>query len=346
MKVLGIITSPEDPASRIRIRQYKKWFELNGERIDDVFFSPLKEQEPSYLAQGLSKISGINKWTIWNAYKKVSRLPLIYKQYQYDLLWQSRLLIPENFSIEKFYRKPFVFDFDDAIWLNEGEADVIKAFKKADRIFAGNEYLAEFAAKHNPSLVIIPTTIDTEIFFPKNVEQEKFTIGWIGTSSNFPYLESIKSTILEFIRKTDKVRLMIVSSEPPAFLPFDNDRIIFKKWIKEQENDFLNEFSIGIMPLPDNNWTRGKCGYKILQYMACNKPFIATPTGINKSLIENSQGGLSAKSEDDWLSKLTQLHNDRNLYKSLSVNGRPFIETHYSAKKWSKIIIEQMNPLV
>jgi glycosyltransferase involved in cell wall biosynthesis len=346
MKVLGIITSEVDPASRIRISQYKKWFELNGEKIDDIFFSPLKEQEPSEFAKTVSKISRINKWTIWNAYKKFVRLPLLYRQYQYDLLWQSRLLIPENFHIEKFYRKPFVFDFDDAIWINEGEPYVNRAFKKADKIFAGNSYLAEYAFKHNSSVVIIPTTVDTEIFFPKNIAQEKFTIGWIGTNSNFPYLETIRNTLLEFIRNTHNARLMIVSSEPPSFFSFDNDKIVFKKWAQEKENDLVNEFSIGIMPLPDNNWTRGKCGYKILQYMACNKPFIASPTGINKAFIENSKSGLAAEDEDNWLSKLTELKNDLDLHTSLSLNGRSFVETHYSARVWSKTIIEQMKQII
>ena len=345
MKILGIINSPTDPASRIRILQYKKWFDINGDKLDDIYFNPQKEEEPSKNTVRLSRITRVNKWRIWNAYKEIARLPLLSKQYRYDILWQSRLLIPENYSIERFYRKPFIFDFDDAIWINEGERDVIKAIQKADKIFAGNDYLAEFASKYNSSIEKIPTTVDTDIHFPVTNEQPYFTVGWIGTPGNFPYIETIKIELLEFLKKNNDAKLVIVSSMPPSFLPFDNKQIIFKKWQAQKENEMVNEFSIGIMPLSDNDWTRGKCGYKLLQYMACNKPFIASPVGFNNELIEKSNSGVSANTGPDWISKLKDLKNDHGLYTALS-QGRSFVETQYSAKKWSSVIIDQMKQII
>ena len=346
MKVLGIIAAQNDPSSRIRILQYKKWFSIRGEQLDTKIFTPLKEEEPSSASVKIANITGVNKWRIWNSFKEISRLPLLSKQYNYDVLWQLRLLIPENYSLEKFYRKPFVFDFDDAIWINEGEKHVIKAIKKSDKVFAGNTYLSDFASKYNSKVALIPTTVDTEKHFPINREQQFFTVGWIGTTSNFIYLEVIKDALLEFLRKNADAQLIIVSSVPPSFLPFDNKQIVFKKWQEDKENELVNEFSIGIMPLPDNEWTKGKCGYKLLQYMACNKPFIASPVGINALLIEKSESGLSAISENQWLSKLQDLKNDHSVYSSLSKNGRAFVEEHYSAKVWSNTIIEEMKQLI
>jgi hypothetical protein len=346
MKVLGIIASPEDPASRIRISQYKKWFHKNGEKLDDIYFKPQKEEEPSQNAIRLSRITSVNKWRIWNTYKNIARFPLLSKQYKYDVLWQSRLLIPENYSLERFYRMPLVFDFDDAIWINEGQQHVIKAIQKADKIFAGNPYLAEFASKYNSSVIVIPTTVDLEINYPIKKEQNDFTVGWIGTPGNFPYLETIKNVLLEFLRKNKDAQLLIVSSIPPSFLPFDNKQILFRKWQAEIENELVNKFSVGVMPLPDNDWTRGKCGYKVLQYMACNIPFIASPTGINGSLIEKSQGGLSATTEAEWLLKFQELKDDSQLTTALSKTGRAFVETHYSAKKWTSEIIGQMKQII
>ena len=346
MKVLGIIASPDDPSSRIRIRQYKKWFKKNDAQLDDLYFSLLKGEEPSASAIKLGKLTGINKWRIWNTYKQIARFPLLSKQYNYDLLWQSRLLIPENYSLERFYRKPFILDFDDAIWINEGEQHVIKSLRKADKVFAGNNYLAEFATKYNSSVTIIPTTVDTDFNYPLNKEKGKFTVGWIGTPGNFPYLEMIKNPLLEFVRKNNDVQLMVVSSSLPSFLPFDNNQIAFRKWQENIDNELVNDFTIGIMPLPDNDWTRGKCGYKILQYMACNKPFIASPTGVNASLIERSQSGLSAISESDWAIKLQALKNDHQLFEALSKNGRSFVEAHYSAKDWSSEILDQMKKII
>ena len=346
MKVLGIINSPNDPASRIRILQYKDSFSKNGVKLDDIYFTPQKEEEPSPNTVRLSKITRINKWRIWNAHKQIARFPLLSKQYKYDILWQSRLLIPENYSIERFYRKPLIFDFDDAIWINEGEQHVIKAIQKAEKVFAGNDYLAEFGLKYNSSTILIPTTVDTDNNFPINSQHAFFTVGWIGTPGNFPYLETIKNELLEFLMKNNDTKLIIVSSTPPTFLPFNDSQIIFKKWQAEKENELVNEFSVGIMPLPDNNWTRGKCGYKLLQYMACNIPFIASPVGVNLSLIENSQSGVRAISGSDWLSKLQELKNDRELFVALSKNGRTYVESHFSAKRWSSVIIEQMKQII
>jgi glycosyltransferase involved in cell wall biosynthesis len=342
LKVLGIIDSPTDPSSRIRIAQYVPWFKKAGIDLNTTYYSPLKDADPSAGLDAIQNLSGINKWRILNTVKQVKRIPLLVEQFRYDIIWQSRLLLHKHYSIERFYRKPFVFDFDDAIWINEGKMEVVKAIKKASLVFAGNPYLANFAMKFNKASFIIPTTIDTARIFPRDTPSTKFTIGWIGTKSNFPYLEQLQSVLIEFLNKYSDARLLIISSEPPAFFKFNNTNLVFKKWSAEQENDLLNEISVGIMPLPENEWTLGKCGYKLLQYMACNIPFIASPTGVNQYLIQHSNAGIGATSEAEWMKALTELKNNTAFYNALHGKGREFIIDNYNAETWSHKIIHLM----
>jgi glycosyltransferase involved in cell wall biosynthesis len=269
-------------------------------------------------------------------------LPL---QYFYDIIWQNRLLLYDHFSIEKYIKKPFVFDMDDAIWLTEGEKQVRLAIEKSSLVFAGNEYLAEYCHRINSNTAIIPTTIDTDVFKPVTQLNRSFNIGWIGTKSNFDYLELIKKPVLEFLQKTKDTKLIIVSSDRPGTFHFDDERIIFKQWSSEKENELINEFSIGLMPLPDNSWTKGKCSFKMLQYMACGVPAIVSPVGHNNQILEQSKTGIAAAHEQDWLNAMNDLKNDPDFYSHHAVRGRPFVEEKYSVHKWSVIINDHFKDL-
>jgi glycosyltransferase involved in cell wall biosynthesis len=337
MKVLGLISSLNDPASRFRILQYKKTLHALDTKLNYAVPYPPKDSEPSRIVFRNKKL--------WHLCMVTGRLKLIPQQYFYDIIWQNRLLIYNHFIIENFIKKPRVFDLDDAIWLSEGEKQVNLAIRKSAMIFAGNEYLAEYCTRINSNTKIIPSTIDTEIFKPLPAENNTFTLGWIGTKSNFPYLELIKQPVLQFLREAENTKLLIVSTEQPDTFTFDNEKIVFKKWLAEKENEFINEFSIGLMPLPDNDWTKGKCSYKMLQYMACCKPVIVSPVGLNKIILEKSQSGIGAANEADWLKAMHELKNDRARYAACAENGRPFTEENYSLKKWAPSINEHFKNL-
>ena len=257
MKVLGIVSSNTDPAARFRIIQYKTPLGKLGSSLRFSIPYPPKDSDPSRFVFKSKKL--------WHLCQMSGRLKLLPQQYFYDIIWQNRLLLYEHYSIEKFFKKPNVFDIDDAIWLTEGEKQVGLAIKKSTMVFAGNEYLAEYCNRINANTKIIPSTIDTNVFKPLPPLNNSFTLGWIGTKSNFQYLELIKQPVSQFLQKTKNTKLIIVSTEKPAIFDFDDERIIFKQWSAEKENELINEFSIGLMPLKDDNWTRGKCSYKMLR---------------------------------------------------------------------------------
>ncbi len=346
MKVLGLISSLTDPASRLRVMQYEPWFKKKEETLDYKFFKPLRDAEPAPWSHNLKKITGLNEWRSTNIIKSIGRVPLLFSQSGYDIIWQNRLLQLQHFFWEKKIRKPIVFDFDDAIWMYEGERQVIKKFEISEMLFAGNEYLADFAGKYNKNIFVVPTTIDTDKIFPLLKQTEHFTIGWIGTKSNFKYLEMIRRPLFDFLSHNYDARLMIVSSELPAFLNTGNEQIIFRQWAVETENELINEFSVGIMPLDDTEWTKGKCSFKLLQYLACAKPAIVSPVGMNNKILAEAEVGIAANCTEDWLNALLKVKNEPVLAQSLGTAGQKLIQEKYSCSLWTEKIINHMKTIV
>jgi glycosyltransferase involved in cell wall biosynthesis len=330
MKILSLISSKTDPAARFRIMQYKEPLKILGSHVKYIVPSPPKDSDPPRRVFKSKKI--------WHACQVAGRLKMLPLQYFYDIIWQNRLLLYDHYSLEKYIKKPFVFDMDDAIWLTEGEKQVQLAIKKSTLVFAGNEYLADYCRRINSNTTVIPSAIDTNVFKPLAPQNKSFVIGWIGSKSNFSYLELIKTPVLQFLEQTKNTKLFIVSSDPPDTFQYDDDRIVFKKWSPEKENEMINEFSIGLMPLPDNSWTKGKCGFKMLQYMACGKPAIVSPVGINNNILKQSKAGIAAINEHDWFKAMHDLKNDPALYADYAAKGRPYVEDNFSCSKWAVTI--------
>lgn len=338
MKILGIISSPADPASRARIIQYKEPLAKEGIQLNPHYFTPLKMADPPPWAYTLKKMSGVSEWRSFDFVKSIGRIPLLFQQTGYDLIWQNRLLQIQHYFWEKKLYKPVIFDFDDSIWMYEGQKQVDRKIAISNMIFAGNDYLADYALKYNRNVKIVPSTINTENLFPLGNVINKFIIGWIGSRSNFQYLELIKPVLLDFLSQQKDAVLIIVSSEQPPQFKFDNQKIIFRKWSAEKENELINTFTVGLMPLTDDEWTRGKCSYKLLQYMACGKPFIASPVGTNIDLL--SETGLGATSYQQWLDALLLLKNDKATCASMASKGLDLVKEKYSCNTWAPTLLE------
>lgn len=346
MKVLGLISSLSDPASRARIIQYTGHFTATGHTLTPRFFTPLKDADPAPWTYYLKKLTGINEWRSSDLLKTMGRIPLLLEQPGFDMIWQNRLLQSHHFFWEKKMRNPVVFDFDDAIWLQEGKKQVVKKIQQSAMIFAGNEYLADYASAYNKNTVVVPTTIDTEKLFPLPSKKNDFIIGWIGTKSNFQYLEIIKPAILNFLLHNPDAKLNIISSEKPEQFNFDDKQIIFKSWREELENEMINEFSVGLMPLAENEWTKGKCSYKMLQYMACGKPVIVSPVGTNNILLNTADIGFAAINEMDWLKALTDIKNNPATSFKKGENGRQVVEKMYSCTVMTPRILDHFKTIV
>lgn len=242
--------------------------------------------------------------------------------------------------LAKVLRKKYVYDFDDAIWLpNYSETNArfqkLKAYWKvnycmkwASQITAGNDYLADYARKFNSNVSIIPTTIDTENLhnLTTDFEAKKVVIGWTGTHTTMHYLTEI-IPIIEELEKTYSFEFRIISNEAPTF---KLQSLKYVPWNKSTEIDDLAQLTIGIMPLKEDQWSNGKCGFKALQYMSLGIATIASPVGVNTQIIQDHSNGLLASTLDEWQHALQELLSSAALRKELGLNGKQTVIEKYS----------------
>jgi len=217
--------------------------------------------------------------------------------------------------------------------------------QRSAAVFAGNEWLARFASNFHSNVHIIPTTVDTDRLRPLEHERRPFTLGWIGTRSNFQYLELIKQPVIDFLSSHHDARFLVVSSEKPTIFAFDDKKLFFKKWNFEKENDLINEFDVGLMPLADDEWTRGKCSYKMLQYFACGKPAIVSPVGNNNKILSELGTGCYAIDNESWTKAFTRLKSDVAFYDVCAKEGRRLVEEKDDGKMWAESIAAKFKML-
>jgi glycosyltransferase involved in cell wall biosynthesis len=244
--------------------------------------------------------------------------------------------------ISKFFGIKVIFDFDDAIWLHNTSSSnsVISFFKRyrnadntsswAYKVSCGNQYLADHAAKFNTSVVVNPTTIDTLNHHNqiKTFDHNKLVIGWTGTHSTIKYLEELMPLLVE-LEKTYDFELLVIADQKPEF---SLKSLRYKQWNKKSEIDDLLEMDVGIMPLKNDKWASGKCGFKALQYMALGIPAIVSPVGVNTRIVDHLKNGWICNSQEEWKEALVEIIQNKAKLKELSEAARIKIEEHYSVK--------------
>ena len=252
--------------------------------------------------------------------------------------------------LTKVLRKKIIYDFDDAIWIpSVTDANKLASFMKwfskvraickwSYKISAGNEYLAEWAKQYNQQVVITPTSVDIANKFNKvkvrnheGIETQirttdKVVIGWTGSHSTLKYLELIVP-VLEKLEQEYDFEFLVICNQKPLF---SLKSMRFIKWSEATEIEDLLQMDIGIMPLYADAWSEGKCGFKLIQYLSLGMPAIASPVGINKTIIEDGKNGFLCESESEWYEALKQLMTDASLRADLGLVGRQKMKAQYS----------------
>ena len=341
MQVLALVPAIYDtsPSQRYRIEQ---WEPLLRERGVEITYAPFEDEElhalvykPGFLAKKLKLATG--------AFKR--RLSLISKVKDYDLVYilrEAALLGPPIFERLVHQRGvPIVFDFDDAIFVSyrspsNGYLSYLKFASKtkticriSSHVMVGNPYLAEYARQVNDHVTVIPTTIDTEKYrVPRSTEKsDPPVIGWTGSHSTVQHLDTLRGA-LKKLAERESFRLRVIGA-PSYDLPGVDVEVI--RWRSETEVEDVAAIDIGVMPLPEDRWSIGKCGLKALQFMASGIPTVCSPVGVNTNIIQDDQNGFLANTEDEWVDKLSRLLRSHELRQRLGQAGRVTVEEKYSA---------------
>lgn len=244
-------------------------------------------------------------------------------------------------------RAPIVFDFDDAIWIRatstaNARFSWLKNVEKVPRIvamahtvLAGNDYLASWARAHNDRVITVPTVVDTDVFAPgpPRPSDGPVVIGWSGSSSTIDHLRPLLP-VLERVRARYGTRVQVRVMGDPAFThpPLD---LRGEAWTPAGELALLRRMDIGVMPLPDDEWTRGKCGLKGLVSMAAGAATVMSPVGVNTEIVQSGVNGCLAQSEEEWFTTLCALIDDVAWRARLGAAGRETVVTRYSVARWA-----------
>ena len=237
-------------------------------------------------------------------------------------------------------RLPIVYDFDDAIYLpaasaanarlgflkDPGKAE--KLCRLAAHVTVGNEHLAGFARRHASQVTVVPSTIDTEQYVPPGPRPApaRLVIGWTGSATTLPYLEAILPALRRLKARTDFELRVIGGHLDDAALAIRN-----VPWSAATEVADLRPIDVGLMPLADDEWTRGKCGMKALQYMALGIPPVVSPVGVNTTIVRHGVNGMLATTDDEWVARLEELGRNPALRARLGGEARRTVETEFSA---------------
>ncbi|MBC8426850.1 glycosyltransferase [bacterium] len=203
-----------------------------------------------------------------------------------------------------------------------------------DLVVVGNAYLADWYRGHNTEIEIIPTGVDCDIHRPRSAPtvRDAFTLGWIGTSSNFGYVRMIFGELERFLDDCRDASFLMVADRRPDWWPDSNPQMRFCRWRADEEVRRIEEMDVGLMPLEESEWTRGKCSFKMLQYMASGKPVVVSPVGMNRDVLELGDCGLAPRHTSDWYAAFEALHADQSLRERLSRGGRAIVLDHFSTE--------------
>jgi glycosyltransferase involved in cell wall biosynthesis len=340
------------PSQRFRVELFLPLLHKSGYQYE--LFSFFDQQTWNILykpGKGILKVFGTAK----GFFRRIYHLFRITKADYIFLHREATPIGPPVFEwiLAKIFKKRIIYEYDDAIWLPGGEKiSLLKKTLKATwkvkyiikwsyKVVGGNEYLCQYARQFNSSVIKIPTVVDTEngLYRLRNqFEGEKIVVGWTGTHTTLHNLEEIEHLIPELKKKMD-FEFLVISNRPPDW-KFD---FIFKQWEAETEVADLMKMHIGIMPLKSGPWFEGKCGFKLIQYLACGIPAIASPVGVNSQIVRHNSDGFIASDSEEWIRYLKILIKDPIQRNRMAMTGRKHIVEEYSLKSQATAFLHLFN---
>ncbi len=336
------------PPQRFRIEQWMPYLEKLGVKCT---FSPF--MTPALRKVLYSRGHILTKsWEMAEAF--VKRIMTVRHMESYDVVYLCREASLIGPAIAErligWTGVPIVYDFDDAIFHRyvspfnsyltflKFPGKTATLCRMASHITVGNEYLYNYAIRYNKNVTIVPTTIDTAKYRPveKNNTQGPVVVGWTGSQSSTQYLPMLFPA-LKALSQRYRMKFLAIGAQKTAIPGVETE---YRAWSPETEVKDISDIDIGLMPLPDKKWARGKCGLKILQYMGLGIPPVASPVGVNSEIIRDGVNGCLASTENEWVEKISRLIEDEELRKRIGMAGRRTVEEKFSASLWAGKVYE------
>lgn len=358
MRILFVASHRPDrsPSQRYRFEQFAPYWAGHGVEVEYAWIIDEEDDRVFYSPGRIMAKAGIWRNSL------VRRAEHVRRARDFDLIvLQREALMTGSIRFERAFAKsgvPVIYDFDDAIWqMDVSEANrrlkwlkdpgkVPKIIALADHVIAGNAYLADYARRYNRHVEVIPTVIDTERYVPTPVAPRadgKVVIGWTGSLTSVTHLRRALPMLEEVQRSLGGDVILRVISDRPLEAP--GIQVENVRWNAATEAEDLAAIDIGIMPMPDDEWSRGKCGFKGLQYMGMGKAVVLSPVGVNNTIVQDGVNGLLAATDAEWKEKLARLVADADLRRRLGSAARRTVEEKYSTIAWRDRYLALFNEL-
>lgn len=346
------------PGQRYRCEQYIPYLEKDGFECVYAPIMPTEQEDKDFYSAGnyFKKLGLFIKgaYRRWQDVQKAKDFDIVYvyrEAFMTGTTWFEQQMKKSGAKM--------VFDFDDAIWnfdVSEGNKALGKLKRPdkvndimamSDLVLAGNSYLQQHAAQYTDKAVVFPSTIDLDYYKvpPRNRPRNMpIVIGWSGSLTTIEHFKPIVPVLLRLKEKYgNKIEFRVFGVPTYTHKELGIKGI---QWTPENEVQHISLFDIGIMPLPNNEWSKGKCGMKGLQYMALEVATVMTAVGANKDIIQDGQNGMLALTDDEWFDRLSQLIDSVDLRVTLGKAGRKTIEQHYSCQALNNTYVGYFNKLI
>lgn len=313
------------PSARFRVRQYIPTLLQHGVAVKEMY-------------SRFGKYPPQNRWIrpLWAGATLAEQIPNIIKSHRFDAVLLQREMLSTFATLEPLTKTPRVLDVDDAIFLRRNGDFARRLAQISDRVICGNTYLADWFSVWNKDIFIIPTAVDTDRYVPafkRNNCEDAMVIGWIGISENLKYVYAIEGALAKVMELHEKAKLRIVCNKAPEFHLIDVRRCEFIRWSEAVEIESIQGMDIGIMPLENTAWARGKCSLKMLQYMACGLPVVASPVGMNADVLSMGNVGIAVLCEAEWVDAIVSLLVDPALRQKMGTYGRQVVMESFSVTR-------------
>jgi glycosyltransferase involved in cell wall biosynthesis len=339
IRVLALVPYPPGraPGQRYRIEQWVPFLHQEGVRVT---LSPFLSQRGMDVLYQTGHVA-MKGWETVRGY--LGRVTEALQPTSADVIFvyrEAALLGPAWIERLLALRRPLVFDFDDAIYLADtsqanawsrglkSATKVETICRMAHHVTVGNDFLARYAKDRAREVTVIPSTIDTDVYQVRPRARNRVpVIGWTGSVTTVPYLMALAHA-LRRLREKQEFELRVIGAK----VDIEGLAVRCLPWRAETEPDDLRSLDVGLMPLSGDEWSRGKCGMKALQYMALGIPPVVSPVGVNTTIVRDGVNGFYARTDDEWIDRMALLLEDGPLRRSLGQEARRTVEESYSAR--------------